>query len=55
MKDITTAINAIEEFDDRCESAQHTDTGEAWALLNELKDFLMTLKAGHQRNLDRHA
>jgi hypothetical protein len=38
-------IASIEEFDTKCNDAQHTDTGEAWDLLNGIKVSLASILA----------
>jgi hypothetical protein len=37
-------IDAINEFDQECEEAQHTPTDVAWNLLNDIRDALKSIK-----------
>ena len=36
-------VKEIEDFDDRTEEEEYTDTGEAWELLNRMKSKLKGL------------
>lgn len=35
-------VTSITEFEEDCEAVEYTDTDEAWALLNMIRDCLIT-------------